>query len=160
VQQAERIHWILNPAFNNQEFKLSIHHSHPKGRRGGTTWICVSDGIVTIPKQGRNREYLDPGMVLRPTISPPANTGHGLLAVIDGPLTGQFVRRIGSKWLNGEEKIVIACVENAGTTQESILERVHTVSPDEVVSVKEGKNMSQYGFRLASQLGKKLKFSR
>ncbi|KAF9061240.1 hypothetical protein BDP27DRAFT_1369841 [Rhodocollybia butyracea] len=145
-------HWILHPAFNNVDLNVSIAGCE------GSQWIHISNNTVAIRKQGGHLEYLDVEMVLKPIIPPRANTGHALLAVVEGIHTGQFVQRVGSTWICGEEKIVVVYLENAGTVNEKIGNETHTVGRSEVVLVREQKGMGGFGSRLASQFGKQLKY--
>jgi hypothetical protein len=57
----------------------------------GSEWIYISNNTLVIRKQGGHLEYLDVQTVLKPIIPPQANTGHALLAVVEGIHTGQFV---------------------------------------------------------------------
>lgn len=79
------------------------------------------------------------------------------MAVIDGEdIVGSFVRRIGYQSDIVEEKLLVACVKDMGTLNETLLEKVFTISKTHLVEVEESSELRKQGKRQALALRKQL----
>jgi hypothetical protein len=151
-------HWILHPAFAGKRLFVSIDLSH--SHFGGTSkWVQIDNGIAYIQKQGGHSESIDLPFIIKPIIAPLC-TCKSLLAIVTGDHTGKLVRCI--KWMleDNQERLYVACAQNAGTLSETLDDNVFPVYRWEVVEIEVGSEAQKHGKMLIKQLQKKLNSKR